>query len=65
MGCPYCDSGNWGYDGDGSPEMMVAHPGWVLIRRRCECLDCGRKFFAKELYKNDNLCVFEKMKEEE
>ena len=67
MACPYCGSGDWGYemDGDGSPELVVAHPRWVMISRRCECRDCGKLFLVKELYANDNLCTFEKIKEDE
>ena len=65
MGCPYCGSGNWGYDGRGSPELTADHPMYVIIRRRCECLDCGKKFFIRELYKNDDLCYFEKIPEED
>ena len=65
MGCPYCDSGNWGYDGRGSPELTVAHPKWVQVSRRCKCGDCGKLFLVRELYSNDDLCTFEKIPEED
>lgn len=67
MACPYCGSGNWGYemDGDGSPRLEIAHLKWVSILRRCECRDCGRLFMVSELYDNSGLSESIKMEEVE
>ncbi len=54
MACPYCGSGDWGYemDGDGSPELIGSLGQYITIRRRCGCRDCGRLFYTDEAYRS-------------
>lgn len=54
MACPYCGSGDWGYEalGDGSPEVVTVGNGFATIRFTCECWECGRLFYNDEEFRD-------------
>lgn len=53
MACPYCGSGDWGYemDGDGSPVIYEEFGQCFYIDRTCECRECGKPFVCREEYR--------------